>query len=98
MQIYQQMKGENQVWRQPPHKALAYNASSSSLEVVVANALIEIKKDVAFYESVPNSAFYASQAQDQGSINLTNEQLIANDDGTEVRPQEELLIASLYGS
>ena len=85
-------------------KALAYNASSSSLEAVVAKALIEIKEEGAFYESVPDSAFephlplYASQAQDQGSINLTNEQLIANDDGTEVRPQEELLIASLSGS
>ena len=85
-------------------KALAYNAGSSSLEAVVAKALIEIKEAGAFYESVPDSAFephlplYASQAQDQGSINLTNEQIIANDDGTEVRPQEELLIASLFGS
>ena len=70
----------------------------------MAKALTEIKQYMTFYESVPNSAFephlplYANQAQDQGSINLTNEQLIANDDGTEVRPQEELLIASLYGS
>ena len=54
------------------------------------------------YLTVPLShtchSMQAKQAQDQGSINLTNEQLIANDDGTEVRPQEELLIASLYGS
>ena len=99
-------KGKAKIEFEDDHltKALAYNAGSSSLEAVVAKALIEIKEEVAFYESVPDSAFephlplYASQAQDQGSINLTNEQLIANDDGTEVRPQEELLIASLYGS
>ena len=99
-------KGKAKIEFEDDHltKVLAYNASSSSLEAVVAKALIEIKEEGAFYESVPNSAFephlplYASQAQDQGSINLTNEKLIANDDGIEVRPQEELLIASLYGS
>ena len=99
-------KGKAKIEFEDDHltKALAYNSSSSSLEAVVAKALIEIKEEGAFYESVLDSAFephlplYACQAQDQGSINLTNEQLIANDDGTEVRPQEELLIASLSGS
>ena len=105
MQIYLQREGENLEFEQDHlTKVLAYDAGSSSLEAVVAKELTEIKQDVAFYESVLDNAFephlplYASKAQDQGSINLTNEQLIANDDGTEVRPQEELLIASLYGS
>ena len=71
-------------------KVLAYDASSSSLEAVVANTLIEIKQDAQFYESIPDSAFqphmplFVGGEMDQGSINLTNEQVAANDNATEV--------------
>lgn len=73
-------------------KALAYDINSSSLEDVVAKALVEIKQDAQFYERLPDSAFephiplIAGDAQGQGSINLTNEKLVSSDDATEVCP------------
>ena len=76
-----------------PHKALAYNVGSTSMKAVVANALVQIKQDAEFYESVPDSAFephtpfFASNAQDQGSIDPTKDQLVAIDDATEVWPK-----------
>ena len=47
-------KGKAKIEFEDDHltKALAYNASSSSLEAVVVKALIEIKEEGAFYESV----------------------------------------------
>ena len=71
-------------------KALSYDVGSSCLEDVVAKALVQIKQDVHFYESIPDSAFephkplFVGHGQDQGSINLAIEQVIASDDATEV--------------
>ncbi len=74
-------------------KALAYNVGSTPMEAVVANALVQIKEDAEFYESVldsafvPHTPFFASNAQDQGSIDITKDQLVAIDDATEVWPK-----------